>query len=37
VLDKGYDPNDEIKFNFMEALRLGGILPADKFVGTDRL
>lgn len=37
VVDKGYDPNDVIKFNFMEALKLGDLLPSDKFEGTDRL
>jgi len=28
VLDKGFNPKDEITFNFMEALRLGDFLPS---------
>lgn len=37
VLDKGYDPKDEIKFNFMEALKKGELLPTSKFTGPDKL
>lgn len=37
MLDKGYDPADQIKFSFMDALYKGGLLPSTQFSGAERL